>query len=204
MKPATRTVLVTGATGYIGGRLVPRLLEAGCRVRCLARDPARLQGRPWLGQVEVVAGDCLRAETLPGAMQGVEIAFYLVHSMAGGHDFEDRDVLGGVGMRRGRRDPREVRVGDAVDFWRVEAVEPDRLLRLRAEMKVPGAAWLEFRVDPVDARRSRLSQTAFFAPHGLAGLLYWYLLYPIHAVIFSGMARALARRAEGAAASQRA
>jgi len=478
-----RTVLVTGATGYIGGRLVPRLLESGFRVRCLARDPARLQGRPWLGQVEVAAGDCLRAETLPGAMQTVEVAFYMVHSMAGGHNFEQRDVLaarnfataaraagvrriiylgglgdpdtalsghlrsrqetgtvlresgvpvtefrapvivgsgslsfeiirylterlpvmicprwlytraqpiairnvldylvaaldtpasvgriieiggtdvltygdllrgyakarglkrwlvpvpvltprlssywvhlvtpvpaviarpliqglrndvivrddiarrlfpqikpldyatavrlalanletghvetawsdalsssqgdvapvvlvtqegiilerrqrlvrapasavyrtftrlggetgwlymnwawtvrgfldrvlGGVGLRRGRRDPQEVRVGDAVDFWRAEALEPDRLLRLRAEMKVPGRAWLEFRVEPVDAGTSRLSQTAFFAPRGLSGLLYWYLLYPIHAVIFSGMARTLARRAE--------
>lgn len=488
MSAATRTVLVTGATGYIGGRLVPRLLEAGYRVRCLARDPARLQGRPWIGQVEVVAGDCLRAETLPAAMQGVEVAFYLVHSMAGGHDFEHRDVLaarnfaaaakpsgvqrviylgglgdpatalsehlrsrqetgavlreagvpvtefrasvivgsgslsfeiirylterlpvmicprwlytraqpiairnvldylvaaldtpesagriieiggadvltygdllrgyaqarglrrwlvpvpvltprlssywvhlvtpvpaaiarpliqglrndvvvrdglaqqlfpqitpldyaaavrlaltnletgrvetawsdalassqgddapvlltthegiilerrqrlvqapcavvygaftrlggengwlclnwawwvrglldrllGGVGLRRGRRDPREVRVGDAVDFWRVEAVEPDRLLRLRAEMKVPGRAWLEFRVEPVDARASRLAQTAFFAPRGLAGLLYWYVLYPVHAVIFSGLARKLARLAETTAAS---
>ncbi|MBN2507346.1 MAG: SDR family oxidoreductase [Verrucomicrobia bacterium] len=488
MKSTLQTVLVTGATGYIGGRLVPRLLESGFRVRCLARDPARLEGRSWLGQVEVSAGDCLRAETLPGAMQGVEAAFYLVHSMAGGHDFEQRDVLaarnfagaakqagvrrilylgglgdpdtalsehlrsrqetgavlreasvpvtefrapvivgsgslsfeiirylterlpvmicprwlytrvqpiaignvldylvaaldtpestgriieiggadvltygdllrgyakarglrrwlvpvpvltprlssywvhlvtpvpaaiaspliqglrndvvvrdnlarelfpnitpldygtavrlalanletgrvetawsdalassqgdvapvvlatqegiilerrqrlvrasaavvygaftrlggetgwlcmnwawvlrgcldrllGGVGLRRGRRDPQDVRAGDAVDFWRVEAVEPDRLLRLRAEMKVPGRAWLEFQVEPVDARTSRLSQTAFFAPRGLAGLLYWYLLYPVHAVIFSGMARALACRSERTAAS---
>ena len=88
-----RTILVTGASGYIGGRLVPRLLEAGFRVRCLARDPARLEGRPWLGRVEVAAGNCLRAETLSAAMQGVEAAFYLVHSMAGGHDFEQRDVL---------------------------------------------------------------------------------------------------------------
>ena len=100
------------------------------------------------------------------------------------------------GLRRGRRDPQEVRVGDAVDFWRVEAVEPDRLLRLRAEMKVPGRAWLEFRVEPIDAGTSRLSQTAFFAPRGLTGLLYWYLLYPIHAVIFSGLAKKLALLAQ--------
>ncbi len=481
---ATRTVLVTGATGYIGGRLVGRLLEGGFRVRCLARDPARLQGRPWLGQVEVAAGDCLRAETLPAALRGVEAAFYMVHSMAGGHNFEQRDVLaarnfataaraegvqriiylgglgdpntalsghlrsrqetgavlresgvpvtefrapvivgsgslsfeiirylterlpvmicprwlytriqpiairnvldylvaaldtpesagrileiggaevltygdllrgyakarglkrwlvsvpvltprlssywvhlvtpvpatiarpliqglrndvivrddtarrlfpqikpmdyatavrlalanletghvqtvwsdalsssqgdltpvvlatqegiilerrqrlvrapapmvyrafsrlggatgwlcmnwawrvrgladrllGGVGLRRGRRDPQEVRVGDAVDFWRVEAVELNHLLRLRAEMKVPGRAWLEFRVEPIDASTSKLSQTAFFAPRGLAGLLYWYLLYPIHSFIFSGLAKKLALLAEG-------
>jgi uncharacterized protein YndB with AHSA1/START domain len=108
--------------------------------------------------------------------------------------FIDR-LLGGVGLRRGRRDPQEVRVGDAVDFWRVEAVEPDRLLRLRAEMKVPGRAWLEFRVEPVNPGASRLTQTAFFAPRGLSGLLYWYLLYPIHALIFSEMAKQLADRA---------
>jgi uncharacterized protein YbjT (DUF2867 family) len=483
MMATHRTVLVTGATGYIGGRLVPRLLEAGFRVRCLVRDPARLQGRPWVGQAEVAAGDCLRADTLPPALQGVEVAFYLVHSMAGGRDFEQRDVLaarnfaaaakaagvqriiylgglgdpdtalsehlrsrqetgavlretgvpvtefrapvivgsgslsfeiirylterlpvmicprwlytrvqpiairnvldylvaaldtpastgriieiggvdvltygdllrgyakarglkrwlvpvpvltprlssywvhlvtpvpaviarpliqglrndvvvrdetalrlfpqirpldyatalrlalanletgqvetawsdalsssqgdaapvilatqegiilerrqrtvsasaptvyrafsrlggttgwlcmdwawrvrglidrllGGVGLRRGRRDPQDVRIGDAVDFWRVEAVEPDRLLRLRAEMKVPGRAWLEFKVEPIDVGISRLSQSAFFAPRGLTGLLYWYLLYPIHAVIFSGLAKNLALLAE--------
>ena len=478
-----RTVLVTGATGYIGGRLVPRLLEAGCRVRCLARDPARLQGRPWRGQVEVVAGDCLRAETLPAAMSGVDVAFYLVHSMAAGHDFEERDMLaarnfahaakdagvqriiyvgglgdpttalsghlrsrqetgaalresgvpvtefraavivgsgslsfeiirylterlpvmicprwlytraqpiairnvldylvaaldvaessgrvieiggadvltygdmlrgyararglrrwlvpvpvltprlssywvhlvtpvpaaiaqpliqglrndvvvrddsaprlfpdikptnydaavrlalanlehgcvetawsdavassqgdvppvqltsqegmilerrqrvvvapaeavfrsfaqlggntgwlymnwawqirgamdrllGGVGLRRGRRDPQDLRVGDAVDFWRVEAVELGRTLRLRAEMKVPGRAWLEFRVEPQGDGQSVLLQTAFFAPRGLTGLVYWYALYPIHALIFSGLVERIARRAQ--------
>lgn len=476
------TVLVTGATGYIGGRLVPRLLAAGYCVRCLVRDPARLQGRSWLNQVELHSGDCLRPETLPAAMAGVDAAFYLVHSMAAGKDFEQRDVLaarnfaaaakaadvqrilylgglgdpetdlsehlrsrqhtgaalrgsgvpvtefraavivgsgslsfeiirylterlpvmicprwlytraqpiairnvldylvtaletpassgqvveiggtdvltygdllrgyakarglkrwlvpvpvltprlssywvhlvtpvpaviaqpliqglrndvvvrdnsahhlfpnikpmdydtavrlalanlerghvetawsdavassqgdvtpvqlttqegmilerrqcvvaapaeavfrsfsqlggatgwlyfdwawqlrgamdrllGGVGMRRGRRDPHEVRVGDAVDFWRVEAVEPGRLLRLRAEMKVPGRAWLEFRAEPRAEGQTMLSQTAFFASRGLSGLFYWYLLYPIHALIFSGMIKALARRA---------
>jgi hypothetical protein len=111
--------------------------------------------------------------------------------------FMDR-LLGGVGLRRGRRDPEEVRVGDAVDFWRVEAVEPDRLLRLRAEMKVPGRAWLEFEVAAVDSETSRLAQTAFFAPRGLSGLAYWYALYPIHAFIFSGMAARIVERAERA------
>ena len=104
-------------------------------------------------------------------------------------------MIGGVGLRRGRRHPRELCVGDALDFWRVEAVEPDRLLRLRAEMKVPGEAWLQFRVTPLDEEHSLLAQTAFFAPKGLPGWLYWYALYPIHTRIFSGLADQIARRA---------
>ena len=112
--------------------------------------------------------------------------------------FLDR-LSGGVGMRRGRRDPRHVRVGDAVDFWRVEAVEPGRLVRLRAEMKVPGRAWLEFQVRPMDDGTSLVVQTAFFAPRGLFGLMYWYALYPIHGLIFGGMVREIGRRAEAAA-----
>ncbi|MFN0181654.1 MAG: SDR family oxidoreductase [Gemmatimonadales bacterium] len=105
--------------------------------------------------------------------------------------FIDR-LLGGVGLRRGRRDPNEVRVGDALDFWRVEAVEPDRLLRLRAEMKVPGEAWLQFQVSPGSGATAVLVQTAFFAPKGLFGWLYWYALYPLHSLIFSGLARRIA------------
>lgn len=475
-------ILLTGATGYIGGRLVPRLLEQGYQVRCMVRDPSRLQGRQWLAHVEVVQGDVLQPETLAAAMQGMEVAYYLIHSMGGGSDFHERDLaaarvfgqaaktagvqriiylgglgdphselsehlrsrqqtgdrlrqagvpvtefcaavivgsgsisfelirylterlplmicprwvftriqpiavrnvldylvaalktpassgqrieiggadvltygemmtryaavrglkrwlisvpvltphlssywvhlvtplpasiarplieglrnevivrdhgahelfpdiqpldytsavraalaqleaskvetvwsdalgtsqgdiapviltthegmvmehrqvvieatpeatfraftslggktgwlwmnwawqlrglldrlVGGVGMRRGRRDLHEVRVGDALDFWRVEAVEPDQLLRLRAEMKVPGRAWLQFQARPQPDGRTLLSQTAFFAPRGLPGWLYWYALYPIHGVIFSGMIRQLARRA---------
>jgi uncharacterized protein YbjT (DUF2867 family) len=474
--------LVTGATGYIGGRLAPRLLQAGYRVRCLVRDPARLQGRPWLDQVEVVAGDVMRPESLAPAMTGVAAAYYLVHSMASGQGFHERDLaaarhfgasaaaagvgriiylgglgdpatqlsqhlrsrqqtgealrasgvpvtefragvivgsgsisfelirylterlpvvicprwvytciqpigirnvleyliaaletpesageiveiggvdvltygdmmlgyararglkrrlvpvpiltprlssywvhlvtpipatvaqplieglrnevvvrddkarrlfpeivpfgyqravelalarldsgevetmwsdalmttqgdvpavvlstvegmnlehrqrqvpqpaatvfrafaglgggrgwlymnwvwhvrgaidrlLGGVGMRRGRRDPDCLRVGEALDFWRVEAVEPDHLIRLRAEMKVPGQAWLQFHVHPQPGGGSVLSQTAYFAPKGLWGLVYWYGLYPIHKVIFAGMIRKIAERA---------
>jgi uncharacterized protein YbjT (DUF2867 family) len=477
-----RLMLVTGATGYIGGRLVPRLLQAGYRVRCLVRDPARLQGREWLEQVEVLAGDVLDAASLPLAMQGAEVAYYLIHSMAGGRDFQTRDLIaarnfamaarqagvariiylgglgnaeeklsehlhsrqetgaalreagvpvtefragvivgsgslsfeivryltervpvmicprwvytrtqpiairnvleyllaaletpesagqiieiggsqiltygemmmgyakvrglrrwmipvpvltprlssywvhlvtpipaaiaqplieglryesvvcdgaaqrlfpaiqpfdygtavelalvrletgqvetawsdalitsqgdvppvvlatqegmvlehrqlalpvpsravycafaglggargwlylnsvwqlrgvidrlvGGVGMRRGRRDPDNLRVGDALDFWRVEAVESDRLLRLRAEMKVPGRAWLQFQVRPQADGTSLLSQTAYFAPKGLSGLAYWYGLYPVHSMVFSGMIRKVGERA---------
>jgi uncharacterized protein YbjT (DUF2867 family) len=475
-------ILVSGSTGYIGGRLIPRLLAKGYRVRCLVRDPARLQGRPWQYEVEIVAGDVLRPESLGPAMEGVQAAYYLVHSLGSGADFHERDLqaarnfskaardmgveriiylgglaeatsdlsehlrsrqqtadslrssglpvtefragvivgsgslsfemiryltervpvmicprwvytrtqpvgirevleyltealgvpessgrvieiggadivtygdmmmiyaqvrnlkrwmlpvpvltprlssywvnlvtpipaaiarplieglrnesvvndpsgsnlfphiqpvgyrtsveralaklqassvetawsdalstsqsntppvilttqegmilekrqrrvaaspaevyriftglggkrgwlymnwawefrgfidrmIGGVGLRRGRRDPDGLRVGDALDFWRVEAIEQDRLLRLFAEMKVPGQAWLQFQVTPGEDEQVILSQTAFFAPKGLVGWLYWYLLYPIHGLIFSGLIDRIAKRA---------
>ena len=85
--------------------------------------------------------------------------------------------------------------GEAVDFWRVEVSDPPRRLRLRAEMKVPGQAWLQWELAP-SATGSVLAQTAIFAPRGLAGALYWHLLYPIHKLIFSAMARAIVRAAE--------
>lgn len=107
--------------------------------------------------------------------------------------FIDR-LFGGVGLRRGRRNPTEVRVGDALDFWRVESVEFPQRIRLRAEMKVPGEAWLQFEVTPRNEKKSLLVQTAYFAPKGLAGFLYWYFLYPIHSLMFSGMINALAKR----------
>jgi uncharacterized protein YbjT (DUF2867 family) len=478
-----KTILITGATGYIGGRLVSRLVGRGFRVRVLVREPARLQGYPWLEQVDVVQGDVLKPETLPAAMQNVWVAYYLIHSMGGSRDFRDRDIVaarnfsyaaraqrieriiylgglgdpdtnlsehlrsrqqtgntlresgiavtefragivvgsgsisfemiryltervpvmicprwvftrtqpisirdalaylvaalntpasadqiidiggpesttyrdmmityarlrglhrivlpvpvltprlssywvhlvtpipsaiarplidglrneavvssplaqelfpeikpinyeaavklaldrlaagqietswtdalassqgdvtpvvltthegmfieqrqrvvkapagivyatfteiggkrgwytfqwawrlrglvdslvGGVGFRRGRRDPDELRPGDALDFWRVETIEENRLLRLRAEMKVPGRAWLQFKVEPAQDRQCRLTQTAFFAPKGLFGLLYWYGLYPIHGLIFSSLIKRIAERAE--------
>ncbi|MDP1832457.1 MAG: SDR family oxidoreductase [Geothrix sp.] len=110
--------------------------------------------------------------------------------------FLDR-ALRGVGMRRGRRHPAKLRVGDPVDFWRVEALEPDRLLRLRSEMKLDGHAWLQFTVRP-EGTGSRLEQTAFFEPHGLLGLLYWYAVLPLHVFVFPGMIRAIRNRAETA------
>jgi len=477
-----RPILVTGATGYIGGRLAPRLLEAGYRVRCMARDPARLQGRSWYRQVEVVQGDALDPDSLAAAMQGVSVAYYLIHGMQGGRVYAERDIaaarnfaaaaertgleriiylgelvdptatpspylhsrhetgyilwrgrvpvtefraglvvgsgsvlfemirylverqpvvicpswfrrvtqpiairnalqyliaaletpgsvrqlieiggsdrltyadmlrqyaavrglrrvlipvpisaprlgaywvhlstplhwravlplieglnaeivvrddvarrlfpqiqlldfqtavrlalgrihtdavetswsdalvttagdvkpytltveegmmierrqmlldlpadllfrtytglggergwlylnwtwqvrgwmdklVGGVGLRRGRRHPDDVRPGESLDFWRVEAMEPYRFIRLRAEMRVPGKAWLEFRSDPQPDGQTRLTQTAYFAAHGVLGFLYWYGLYPIHAFIFRGMIRKVAERA---------
>jgi uncharacterized protein YbjT (DUF2867 family) len=478
-----KLILVTGATGYVGGRLVPRLLAAGHRVRCLVRDPARLQGRAWRERVELATGDLLQPLSLVAAMRGVEVVFYLVHSLGGGGDFSERDLMaahhcaraakaagvariiylgglgdpqsdlsphlrsrhetgaalcqagvpvtefraavivgsgslsfemirylterlpvmicprwvftriqpiairnvldylvaalecpastgrtleiggqdvityagmmtgyaqarrlkrhliavpvltprlssywvhlvtpipahiaqplikglgnevivrdpsaralfpainpldyatavklalgklgaqdvetawsdaltssqgektpvslissegmiverrqrtvaaapgqvyrsfarlggeqgwlyldwtwqlrgiidrlfGGVGMRRGRRDPEDLRAGDPLDFWRVERVEPGLLIRLRAEMKVPGSAWLEFEAVPQADGQTLLTQTAFFEPKGLLGLIYWYALYPIHSLIFSGLIRRTGELAE--------
>lgn len=97
-------------------------------------------------------------------------------------------VAGGPGLRRGRANPEGLAQGETLDFWRVEAFEPNRLLRLQAEMKVPGRAWLQFEVDEVEGG-SRIRQTALFDPLGLFGRMYWYALYPIHALIFAGMLR---------------
>lgn len=104
--------------------------------------------------------------------------------------------LGGVGLRRGRRDPREVAIGDALDFWRVEDYVENQLLLLRAEMRVWGQAWLEFKVEEREDGMSALVQTARYYPRGLVGFAYWYLVYPIHALVFSGMSRAIVRQAE--------
>lgn len=477
----SKLILVTGATGYVGGRLVPKLLEAGCRVRCLVRDPSRLQGRAWLNKVEVVTGDALSPKGLAEAMQNVSVAYYLIHGMQGGKVNAERDlqvarnfaqaaedagikniiyfgelvdpaanlspylrarhetgyllrygkvpvtelragmivgsgsvlfemirylterepvlicpawyfsqaqpiairdvlsylvgalktpdsigrvieiggptrltyadmllgyakerglkrwlirtpfyvprlsaywvhlvtpihwrviaplieglraklivrddaakklfprikpidfqtathlalgriqrdnvetswsdalvtvmgdfkpyqfmveegmfiermqvlldikpeavfraytgiggergwlymnwawalrgwmdkIIGGVGLRRGRRHPDEVRAGESLDFWRVETVEKNTRMRLRAEMKVPGKAWLEFESVPQDGK-TLLTATAYFAPHGVSGVLYWYAMWPFHKFIFAGLTRGLASRA---------
>ncbi|HET9169497.1 MAG TPA: SDR family oxidoreductase [Actinospica sp.] len=109
-------------------------------------------------------------------------------------------AFGGVGLRRGRRDPVTLRVGDAVDFWRVEELLPGRMLRLRAEMRLPGLAWLELHVDPAgDGALYR--QRALFYPRGLAGQLYWWSIKPFHGLVFGAMARNLTRRALEAGAA---
>ena len=114
-------------------------------------------------------------------------------------------VAGGVGFRKGRRNPTDLRVGDAVDFWRVEAIEETddrRMLRLRAEMKLPGRAWLQFEVEPVGSRRARVSQLVFFEPKGLAGTAYWNVVALPHRLLFAGMMRALRERIEVAASTR--
>jgi uncharacterized protein YbjT (DUF2867 family) len=112
-------------------------------------------------------------------------------------------ATGGVGLRRGRRDPDRLHEGDALDFWRVERLERGRLLRLRAEMRVPGRAWLELRAEPgtgtgagADGAGSTYRQRAVFFPRGLAGVLYWWAILPFHGVIFAGMATRITAEAE--------
>jgi len=105
-------------------------------------------------------------------------------------------LIGGVGMRRGRRHPDQLHEGEALDFWRVEAIEPDRKLRLRAEMKLPGRGWLQYEVNDIEEGQSELTQTAYFAPKGLLGLVYWYGSYPVHSLIFTRTIEEIARRAE--------
>jgi uncharacterized protein YbjT (DUF2867 family) len=105
-------------------------------------------------------------------------------------------LVGGPGLRRGRRDPETVGFGEALDFWRVTGIEPGRVLELRAEMKLPGVATLTFDIEPIGPDRSRLTQTARFKPKGLFGLLYWYTVLPLHNFVFNGMKRGIAKSAE--------
>lgn len=136
--------------------------------------------------------------------------FRAVCRIGGGHGWYAADrlwrlrgaldrLVGGPGLRRGRRDPENVSYGEALDFWRVTAIERDRRLRLRAEMKLPGEAELEFALEPGDRPGvTRLHQTARFLPRGLLGLGYWYAVLPFHGLVFEGMLRGIRRAAEGA------
>ncbi|PEN13831.1 NAD(P)-dependent oxidoreductase [Longibacter salinarum] len=108
-------------------------------------------------------------------------------------------LSGGVGFRRGRRNPTDLRVGDAVDFWRVESMEEvgeEKMLRLRAEMRLPGRAWLQFEVEPIARERCRVTQQVFFEPKGLTGTIYWNMIAIPHRIVYAGMMRALRERIE--------
>ncbi|MCL7974392.1 MAG: SDR family oxidoreductase [marine benthic group bacterium] len=141
---------------------------------------------------------CSSAEAFaPIRRIGGDVGWYYGNPLWRIRGFLDR-LVGGPGLRRGRRDPEDLRPGEALDFWRVEAFEPDRLLRLRAEMRLPGRAWLQYEVAPdgESGQRSVITQSAIFDPLGLFGRLYWYALLPIHAFMFRGMLRNVAREAE--------
>jgi hypothetical protein len=128
--------------------------------------------------------------------------FKAVCRVGGGHGWYGWDFLwhirgwmdvmaGGPGLRRGRRDPDNVGYGEALDFWRVTGMEPDKMLALRAEMKLPGEALLEFLIEGGQANECILQQEAFFMPRGLFGLLYWYSVVPFHGLVFKGMLRGI-------------
>ena len=129
---------------------------------------------------------------------GGETGWYSFRLAWGVRGLADR-LIGGVGLRRGRRDPARLLAGDALDFWRVEAIEPGKLLRLRAEMKLPGLAWLELSIGPEGQGCTRYRQQAIFRPRGLAGHAYWWTVWPFHGLVFGAMARNIATAAENAA-----
>lgn len=161
----------------------------------LASDPDWSGGSLYEDQREVSvgapAGDLWRVVEGIGGENGW-YSFPLAWAVRGRLD----RLVGGVGLRRGRRDPHRLRVGDALDFWRVEEMRRGELLRLRAEMRLPGLAWLELTVSEDGPGRSRYHQRALFHPRGLAGHAYWWAVSPFHAVVFGGMAANIAREAE--------
>ena len=108
---------------------------------------------------------------------------------------------GGPGLRRGRRNPRDLVVGDPLDWWRVEEIEQGRFMRLRAEMRLPGLAWLELEVGSDEGGSTTFRQRALFHPRGVLGRAYWWAVYPFHGIVFGGMQRNIARAAERRAAS---
>jgi len=167
-------------------------------------DAGVVPGDPdWAGGTTFVDRRTVEIAALPDEV------FRAVCRVGGGHGYYAADwlwrlrgfmdrIVGGPGLRRGRKHPETVRYGDALDFWRVTAVDPDRRLELRAEMKLPGIAELSFQIEPpTDDRAScRLTQTARFKPKGLWGLIYWSLVLPLHGIVFDGMLQGIRRAAE--------
>jgi uncharacterized protein YbjT (DUF2867 family) len=227
------------------GRAIARPLAEGLRNTVVARDERarRLMPGPLLGVREAIelAVGRLRggavetswsdAGPIPGDpdwaggkvfedRRETEIAadpeavFAAVLRIGGGNGWYAADLLwrirgaldrlaGGPGLRRGRRDPRTVGYGDALDFWRVTGLDRDRRLELRSEMKLPGQAELTFDIEPLDHGGARLVQTARMRPAGLAGLAYWYAVLPLHRIVFAGMLEGIRRAAVGRRAGSR-
>ncbi len=164
-------------SGSVGSGEVLRLKDSGGIIRELRRVKA-----------DCSASALFRAFTSLGGERGY-LTFNWAWKLRGLMD----KLVGGPGLRRGRRHPDELLPGEAMDFWRVEEVEADQRLTLRAEMKLPGDAWLRWEVR-VEQGQTYLEQTAAFRPRGLPGLLYWWSLYPLHMIMFTRMARAIAKR----------
>lgn len=183
-----------------GGPLASRWTGAGGHFRL---EPSR-GANPVLQDERVVTATASPAALFAAVERiGGLTGWYYANSLWRLRGLLDR-FLGGVGMRRGRRDRVALAVGDPIDFWRVEEFEPGRLLRLRAEMKVPGTATLEFQVGREHGGRGRatLTQRARFEPRGVWGRAYWYLLWPLHVVVFRGMAAGIVSAAEQAKATE--
>lgn len=160
-------------------------------------DPEWSGGTLFVDHKEVATGATREALYAAFAKIGGSTGYY-VHNWAWGlRGFLD-SLVGGVGLRRGRRHPTDVELHESIDFWRVARVERGRLLQLAAEMKLPGEAWLEWRVEGEDGA-TVLHQTAYFRPRGLLGRLYWYAMFPFHHAIFGSMARRIAEHATTAA-----
>lgn len=211
----------TVVTSPIAAALFPGIVPRGMResiAQALSNEDREIAETRWsdarssIGRTQPWGGRSLGSRRVDSRDVAVErppdVAFQPIERIGGSTGWYYGDwlwrlrglldlVSGGAGMRRGRRDPESLHPGDAVDFWRVEAIEPHRLLRLRPEMKLPGRAWLQFEISP-SATGSVIRQTAVFEPHGVTGLLYWYALYPVHGLIFGGMLRGIARAAERA------
>jgi uncharacterized protein YbjT (DUF2867 family) len=154
-------------------------------------------------QTEVRARPCAVFRTV--CRIGGRNGWYAADGLWGVRGWMDR-LVGGPGLRRGRRNPERIAYGDVLDFWRVTAVELNRRLALRGEMKLPGEAFLEFRMEPLEADahgpRTALIQTARFRPRGLLGLAYWCAVQPVHGIVFSGMIEGIRQAAEGRPAPQ--
>lgn len=151
-------------------------------------DPSHLLTEKQVVEVETSPENVFRVVSSIGGNNGWLFANWLWRFRG----FLDKQI-GGVGLRRGRRHATEIGIGEALDFWRVEDVQPGKRLLLRAEMKLPGRAWLEFNLKQTGPMRTTLTQTAKYYPKGLLGLLYWYLLYPVHRILFRGLANRIAK-----------
>ena len=205
--------------GGVAGELMPqRLLGIRESIRAALDQVASGQvetawsmAGPIPGDPDWAGGTCFEDRREAEIDAPPEAVFRAVCRVGGGHGWYAADwlwrlrgwmdlLVGGPGLRRGRRNPERVSYGEALDFWRVTGLERGKGLTLRAEMKVPGEALLDFSIEPVDpgssGERTRLVQTARFLPKGLLGLAYWYAVVPFHHIVFSGMLRGICRAAE--------
>lgn len=158
---------------------------------CAPEDP-QWAGGTLLCDERLVTVNCSKVEAWQSICRlGGDNGYYWGNWLWNLRGFLDK-LVGGVGLRRGRRDPVILRVGDALDFWRVKSCRDNESLVLVAEMKLPGEAILAFELGEIDAHTTTIRQTAKFLPSGLAGILYWYLVSPLHAFVFKGMLKGIA------------